>query len=72
MQKDGLSFLDVIEVRLKGQTETQSGDYTVYHYGGNSAESGVIILVHNSIVTIVVKNAECDVNLIPLKSKENQ
>ena len=53
--EDKLSVLGVSEVRWTGQGEIRSGDYTVYHSGGEHAETGVAIVVHKSVVRSVVK-----------------
>jgi nitrogen regulatory protein PII len=57
MQKNAVSVLGVSEVRWKGQGEIKSGNYTVYYSGGDSAERGVAIVVHKSVVKIVVKKS---------------
>jgi nitrogen regulatory protein PII len=57
MQKNTVSVLGVSEVRWKGQGEIKSGDYRVYYSGGDSAERGVAIVVHKSVVKSVVKKS---------------
>ena len=69
MQKNDLSILGVSEVRWKGQSEIRSGDYTVYYSGGERAERGVAIVVHNSIVRSVVKTIVCNDRVMALKLK---
>jgi len=69
MQNNEVSLLRVSEVRWKGQGEIRSGDYTVYHLGGERAERGVAIVVHKSIVRSVVKKIVCSDRIIALKLK---
>ena len=69
MQKNDLSVLGVGEVRWKGQCEIRSGDYTVYYSGGERAERGVAIVVHNNIVRSVVKKIVCNDRVMVLKLK---
>jgi hypothetical protein len=67
MQKNAVSVLGVSEVRWKGQGEIKSGDYTVYYSGGDSAERGVAIVVHKSVVKSVVKNSVYSDRIIAIK-----
>ena len=69
MQKNDLSILGVSKVRWKGQGEIRSGDYTVYYSGGERAERGVAIVVHNSIVRSAVKKIVCNDRVMALKLK---
>jgi hypothetical protein len=69
MQKNAVSVLGVTEVRWKGQGEVRSGDYTVYYSGGDSAERGVAIVVHKSIVKSVVKKSVYSDRIIAVKLK---
>ena len=69
MQRNDLSVLGVSEVRWKGQGEIRSGDYTVYYSGGEGAERGVAIVVHNSIVRSVVKKIVCNDRVMALELK---
>jgi hypothetical protein len=38
---------------MKGQSETKSGDYTMYCSGGEWAGNGVAIVVHKGVVRSV-------------------
>ena len=49
--------------------ETRVGDYTVRYSGGESAESGVAIVVHKTVVSIVVKKTMCNDRIIAVKLK---
>jgi hypothetical protein len=69
MQKNAVSVLGVSEVRWKGQGEIRSGDYTVYYSRGDSAERGVAIVVHKSIVKSVVKKNVYSDRIIAVKLK---
>ena len=69
MQKNDLSILGVSKVRWKGQGEIRSGDYTVYYSGGERAERGVTIGVHNSMVRSVVRKIVCNDRVMALKLK---
>ena len=69
MQKNDVSVLGVSEVQWKGQGEIRSSDYTVYYSGGEWAERGVAIVVHNSKVRSVVKKIVCSDGIIALKLK---
>jgi exonuclease III len=67
MQKRAVSVLGVSEVRWKGQGEIKSGDYTVYYSGGDSAERGVAIVVHKSVVKSVVKKSVYSDRIVAIK-----
>jgi exonuclease III len=69
MQKNAVSVLGVSEVQWKGQGEIRSGDYTVYYSGGDSAERGIAIVVHKSIVKSVVKKSVYSDRIIAVKLK---
>jgi exonuclease III len=67
MQKNAVSVLGVSEVRLKGQGEIKSGDYTVYYSGGERAEKSVAIVMHKSVVRSVVKKIVYNDRIIAIK-----
>ncbi|PNF43436.1 hypothetical protein B7P43_G11558 [Cryptotermes secundus] len=69
MHKNEVSVLSVSEVQWKGQGEIRSGDYTVYYSGGERAERGVAIVVHESVVRSVVKKIVCNGRIIALNLK---
>jgi exonuclease III len=60
MKKNAVPVLGVSEVRWKCQGEIRSGDYTVYYCGGDSAERGVAIVVHKSVVKSVKRSVYSD------------
>jgi hypothetical protein len=66
MQKTAVSVLAVSEVRWKGEGETRSDEFMVYS-GGERAEKGIVIVVHKSIVTSVVKKNVCKDRINALK-----
>jgi len=69
MQTNEVSVLGVNEVRWKGQGEIRSGDFTVYYWGGERAERGVVIVVHKIILRSVVKKIVCNDRIIAFKLK---
>jgi hypothetical protein len=69
MQKNAVSVLEVIEVRLKGQGGIRSGDYTEYYSEGDRTERGVAIEVHKSILKSVVKKSVYSDRIIAVKLK---
>jgi exonuclease III len=69
MQMNAVSVLGVNEVRWKGHGEIRSGDYTVNYSGGERAERGVAIVVHESLVKSVVKKSVYSDRIIPVKFK---
>jgi hypothetical protein len=68
MQKNAVTVLGVSEVRWKGQGEIKIGDYCVLLWG-DSAERGVAIVVHKSVVKGVVKKSVYSDRLIAVKLK---
>jgi exonuclease III len=69
MQKNAMSVLGVSEVWWKGQGEIRRGDYTVYYSLGDSAERGVAIVMHKSVVKSVVKKSVYSGRIIAVKLK---
>jgi hypothetical protein len=60
MQKNAESVLSASEVRGKEQSEIRSGDFTMYYSGGEKAEAGVAIAVHERILRSVVRKSVCN------------
>ena len=63
--------LGVSEVCWKGQGEIRSGDYKVYS-GGERAEKGVAIVVHESIMRIIVKKIVFNDRIIAIKLQQSR
>ena len=55
MQINEVSVLGVSEVRWKGHGELRSGDYTVYHSGGERAEKREAIVVHDRLCGLMIR-----------------
>jgi nitrogen regulatory protein PII len=72
MQKNEVSVLGVSEVRWEGQGEIRSGDYTVRYSGGERADIGVAIVVHESIVRSVVEKIIYNGRLIAIELRQSR